>query len=138
VIPPFSLEAAPGAAWRLGVSVLVLMAACVVTAWLASGGDVAPWLTAAAFMATLPAVGLLRRPAGDLRWDGTRFRRDGAEGTLDLCLDLGPWMLLRWRPAATTWPWVAQWRAVSARGIGPGDWHALRCALHARPAGTDG
>jgi hypothetical protein len=133
VIPRFSLGPAPGAAW--GVSALVLLAAAAVVAWFAAAdGAVPAWLAVAALVAIAPALSLLRMPPLRLDWDGSRFRGDGADGVLDIGLDLGPWMLLRWRPAGTSRPWAPRWLPVSARAIGPAGWHALRCALHAPPA----
>jgi hypothetical protein len=142
VIPAFSIGAAPRAGWGTGVCTLALLAAGGCAVWLAaSGGAVPSWLAVAALVATVPALTLLRLPPTLLHWDGTRFRSDGAGGALDVAIDLGPWMLLRWRPAGTLRPWAARWLPVSVRAAGPAGWHALRCALHApppAPAANDG
>jgi len=60
----------------------------------------------------------------------------GAAGHLDLMLDGGDALLLRWRPVAgDRWTSRSQWLAVSRRGLGDAAWHGLRVALQwAQPA----
>ena len=63
-----------------------------------------------------------------LAWDGQLWLVEEQAGELALMLDIGPWMLLRWRGNERT-----LWLPVSARAAGV-HWHGLRVAAHAAPA----
>ena len=67
-----------------------------------------------------------------LDWDARRWALHspaGAaqEGELAVAIDLGPWLLLRFRPAAP--PRRARWIALQ-RAAHAAQWHALRCAVY--------
>jgi hypothetical protein len=108
--------------------------------WEPDWAPVLPSLLLAA-VAALIARRVLVAPARLFAWDGSVWRLgppqgqlggDGQTGQVALMLDLGPWMLLRFRPAAaagTRWP-RASWIAL-ARSDGAAAWPALRVALHA-------
>ena len=76
-----------------------------------------------------------------LRWTGSTWALSRGDapvsepvaGLLTVAVDLGSWMLLRFvdqSPRKRT-TWIPVWR-----GSVGGDWHALRCAVHARRALT--
>ena len=99
-----------------------------------------PALIALAVCAAVSGWYLWRPPAGRLRWDGRAWslvQASGqvrAVGQLQLQVDLGRWVLLRWRGEGeprTTW---ASLRAADAGAA----WHGLRVALaaHSRTGGA--
>jgi hypothetical protein len=70
-------------------------------------------------------------------WDGQLWQVDDARrswlretGELAVMVDLGGWMLLRFRPGSGA---KAAWFGVGRRDCGAA-WHGLRCALFAAPA----
>ncbi|HEU4458664.1 MAG TPA: hypothetical protein VFR90_06035 [Methylibium sp.] len=110
-------------------------------AWAAQRGD-APWRYVAAFIGIAVAaswmVELRMRPAARLRWDGAVWRLasprpddDGLEGEASVAIDLGDRLLLRFVPTGRR---LSRWLPLH-RNATEGDWHALRCALHARRPG---
>lgn len=109
-----AMRQVPGSAWLLAVTV----AAMVHAAWLV----VREW----------------RRGPMVLRWDGQAWSVDDGRrvqaGQARIAIDFDRWMLLRLMPGQPGQPAVAAWIPVSAGGLPPGRWHALRCALvrHAR------
>ena len=77
------------------------------------------------------AVSLWHVPAQSLRWDGRAWQLDAAAGELSVAIDLGPWMLLRFKPERRA---RASWLPVQRAGLET-QWHALRCAVYSpRPA----
>ncbi len=134
-------------AWRATVLALALAGLMVTCAWLL-GRDAIPVSTLAVGMGcsalALVWLGLSlgRVPAVDLCWDGQGWslknpllvNADPVVGDISIAIDLGAWMLLRFRPVnASRWS-LPIWLPVQRRGIEP-QWHALRCAVHApRPA----
>ena len=125
-------------AWRGAVAALVLLAGSVVLAWLWATDPAQPhhrWSSVLATLIGAAALGLGAslwriRPC-DLRWDGERWHLgdvDGEQpGELAVALDLGPWLLLRFKAHGAT-----RWLPVQRRGL-EAQWHALRCAVHATP-----
>jgi len=127
----------------------------VLLAWLATRSEPTPPLGLAAWIGALLAVpalaaSLMRVPAVTLRWDGqqwwlarlTRSSRAAAAaqieavaGEVEVALDFGAWMLLRFRPASGVHrEGSARWLPVQRRGL-ESHWHALRCAVYSpRPA----
>jgi hypothetical protein len=134
-------------AWRATVLALALAGLMVTCAWLL-GRDAIPVSTLAVGMGcsalALVWLGLSlgRVQAVDLCWDGQGWslkspllvNADPVAGDISIAIDLGAWMLLRFRPVnASRWS-LPIWLPVQRRGIEP-QWHALRCAVHApRPA----
>ena len=89
----------------------------------------------AAFAAALAAAlawRCLPRRLLALEWDGQRWTVEGAEGPVEVTMDLGRWLLLRQRLPGRRRP---RWLAVSAREAGPA-MHGLRAALYAPPRAT--
>jgi hypothetical protein len=89
------------------------------------------------------AASLWRQPAVRLRWDGSAWAAAPAAdpaaerpGRLDVAIDLGSFLLLRFVPAGETGPAAARWIPVGRAGL-EHEWHAFRCAVHspAPPAG---
>jgi len=125
------------------------LAGALLAAWAGARAEAPPWsiwstaLAAALLAAGLGAV-LARRalPPGTARlgWDGQGWRlhtapaagRPAAADPIPLAqvvatLDLGPWLLLRLRPADGG---PVRWQVAGARAAGPA-WHGLRVALAA-------
>ena len=77
--------------------------------------------------------------ATHLRWDGLAWHLgpigDAATaGELQVVLDLGPWMLLRFGATLPDARARTLWLPVQRRGL-EAEWHALRCAVYSpRPA----
>ena len=103
---------------------------------------------ALACLAVLALAKTLLRPVrGSLRWSGSDWlfvvAADAAapaaepeSGRLEVDLDFGRFMLLRWRRHALGGgSAAARWMAVDARSVS-GDWHAFRCAAYAPRAAT--
>jgi hypothetical protein len=140
--PPVEFRSAPGGAWRAALYVLVGVAVAVTIAWALAylrvpGG---PALQAAVVLAC-SAAGIVAvrqvRGAGDvgrtLLWDGQDWvlARDGEpdrRGDATLMLDLGPWMLVRFRSAGTAGGHANAWLPLAATGDAA-HWAALRGAL---------
>ena len=137
--------------WRVAVLASALSGLIVVAAWLVSQPPSTPvivrWALAFAALALLllGSSAARVRPVS-LRWDGQLWHLgtpDSAgpeprSGDLYVALDLGPWMLLRFQPAESTWRTRATWLPAQRRGL-ESHWHALRCAVYSpRPQpGTD-
>jgi hypothetical protein len=64
-----------------------------------------------------------------LRWDGQTWSADETRGRLQLMLDLGPALLLRFQAESGA---PSRWVAVTAFEAA-GAWHALRAAVYSRP-----
>jgi len=130
--PPVSLRCDGSAAWRMLHALLAAAAAASLVAWgLLHGGAQEASAGAASAVAALLAAAAgwfaARPESAELRWDGQAWWLDGAAGRVDVMMDLGPWMLLRFRPAAG----VSRWLPVP--GAGPTR-HGLRAALYSRAA----
>jgi len=136
-------------AWRAAVAVLVVASVAVLAAWaVASSHDgfgLAQGFAALVSIVVIGAgAGLWRRPALGLRWDGEAWslsdlRDPGSEvvGRLQAMIDLGSFLLLRFRPDAgqgvsTSARWIPLGRAGLER-----DWHAIRCAVHGPVAASN-
>ena len=121
------------------------MAAASVTAWALSWtGANAEVIRLAVALAAATAAALgwlvLRRradAAGLLTWDGACWQWAPAagaprQGTVQVMIDLGPWLLLRFSPGIA--PVTGVWLAIS-RHVTAGQWSAWRATLYApRPA----
>jgi len=133
--------------WRAGVGTLLAVVAAALAAWLLSRDEFTPMpvragIAVAGGVLLAVAATLLRCPGMSLRWDSRCWHLGPAAsrgdepwtGQLAVALDLGGWMLLKFRhdPAAGRCGTV--WLPVQRRGL-EGQWHALRCAVYsARPA----
>ena len=117
--------------WRAAVAALTSAGVASMVAWLigreppVSTGLMTPAAMAALLMLAL-AMSLWRVPAQSLRWDGRAWQLDAVPGELKVAIDLGPWMLLNFRPDAAA---RATWLPVQRLGL-EAQWHALRCAVY--------
>ena len=132
--------------WRAGT---LLLTACVVAAfcgWAWQWFPVDSRMTWLALAVMTLAVGLgasLWRVAPvSLKFDGSnwllwnpdRAGREPIVGDVEVCLDLGGWMLLRFVPGAKTAGVRSRWLPVQRSEVNT-RWHALRCAIYSsRPA----
>ncbi|HKX43433.1 MAG TPA: hypothetical protein VJO99_19900 [Burkholderiaceae bacterium] len=150
--------------WRCGVGALAALAITALLAWLGTRAEPLPPLELAAWAGALFGVAMLggslmRMPAVALRWDGRQWwlarvspsrgaaaEVDAMPGDIEVALDLGGWMLLRFRPQPALSPrpryrprWPighaqSTWLPVQRLGL-EAHWHALRCAVYSpRPA----
>lgn len=132
--------------WRGGT---LLLTACVVAAL---GGWAWQWFVVDSRMTWLAlavmtlgvglATSLWRVVPASLKFDGSSWLlwnpdREGGEpiaGEVEVCLDLGGWMLLRFIPAAKRTGVRSVWLPVQRSEVNT-RWHALRCAIYSsRPA----
>lgn len=130
---------------RLAAAALAVLAAASIaasTVWAFQRDDA--WGVVLVLLVGLHAIWLARsvarRPPLRLRWDGERWWLGAAAGgepwpgEVSVALDLGDWLLLRFRPEATARS-RARWLPAE-RAAMPADWHGLRCAVYSpRPAG---
>jgi len=148
--PPVEFACALGRGWRAALSLLAGLSAAVPFAWglpvaaaqwshppgcipLLQGGVVlaVAVMTSGAFWLASRRFDTDERT---LRWDGQDWvlaARDGhsdRRGDAALMLDLGPWLLVRFAPAATGRTRAAVWLALTAGGDAA-RWAALRGAL---------
>jgi len=138
--------------WRVAVAMLLMASTGSMAAFALARGESAPaaWRIAglvASLGIVLAGARLLRCPPVSLRWDGQCWRlgpgstvgEEPFAGSVDVCLDLGAWMLLRFEHDATVGRARFSWLPVQRSGM-EAHWHALRCAVYSsRPAhGPDG
>jgi hypothetical protein len=138
----FQVEFRNFSVWRVAVSAIVCAVVAALLAWWS--GDTPAFLLrsmaapAGIGLALCLAMGLWRVPAGVLAWDGGRWHFTAARGegdqpmsgTLELRLDLGVWMLVRFVcDDATCGPRVYWLPAQKGRAADP-TWHRLRCAIY--------
>jgi len=137
--PPVEIRVHRQGPWRAFVVALVILTAGSIALWLASA-EAGTAFKAALVAATLGACAAALSTTApfdlSLRWTGSSWvlsRGDAPTseplaGTLTVPIDLGSWMLLRFvgEPAHVRTTWLPV-----RRGEVEGDWHALRCAVHA-------
>ena len=129
-------------AWRVAMLVLALLAGLTVVGWLAGqealvGTRRGFAMFAAAALLLWLGVSLARVHAMELRWDGQCWAlrpmlpagTDPVVGEISVAVDVGPWMLLRFRPRDRSRWTQATWLPVQRWGMTP-QWHALRCAVY--------
>ena len=128
--PAVSVGCSRAGAWRGLLALMPALAVAALVAWVLGHLQRPVW---PALLVVLPVTALawwqIRTGAVTLAWDGQRWSADGEPGALDLMLDLGPWMLLRLRPAEPARRTI--WIPVSAADAGSA-WHALRAAVYSR------
>jgi hypothetical protein len=145
--PPFQVTLHRFGVWRGAVTALAGSGLATIAAWLAAQQQPIGLPTlSAAILAVLAIVALgrslLRTPTTHLRWDGLAWHLgpstgEPVPGDLHVAIDLGPWMLLRFIPAAPAARRRTVWLPAQRRGL-EGQWHALRCTVHSpRPAPAD-
>jgi hypothetical protein len=128
--PPVSLRCDGSAAWQLLHAFLAAAAAASVVSWVLLHGGAEPATAVAASVAVALAAGVAawhgsRRDSAELRWDGQSWSLDGAVGRVDVMMDLGPWLLLRFQTTAGAAHWLPVPDAGPVR-------HGLRAALYSR------
>ena len=135
--------------WRAAVLVTLAAALSVQLLWLTdtaalfepldSRAGRTSWIAAgAAFIVLVSGGGLWRVRPQVLRFDGVDWHCGSAAigadqpvpGRVDVCLDLGQWMLLRFVPRASS-RWARSTWLPMQRAALPDQWHGLRCALYA-------
>ena len=128
--------------WRSAVATLTLGVTALLAAWATHPGagrnlPMAWVIPASIGVALVLAVQLWRVPAVTLSCDGERWQLRMAQsefsepvaGRLEVRLDLGNWMLLRFVPEAPAAGVRSRWLPAQ-RGTSDQHWHALRCALY--------
>ncbi len=155
-MPPLEVTVRRFGWWR-GALVLLGTAGLAATLswWLALPAPRPGWsgvvAAAAVALALLPLIEVRRLRRLVLRWDGERWQvaEPGSPagavppgGRLQVALDLGDWLLLRFVPDALPSALPRQrcpgWIALQRAGLEL-HWHALRCALYSPPpAGLPG
>ncbi|RQP21644.1 hypothetical protein [Piscinibacter terrae] len=138
--------------WRGAVALLLVVCVACLLAFARAEGESAPLpvRTAAMLVAVasvLGGFGLLRCPPRSVRWDSQSWHlgpedsmgEEPWHGRIDVCLDLGGFMLLRFVNDVTDDGPRTAWLPVQRRGL-ESHWHALRCAVYSsRPTcGSDG
>ena len=142
--PAFEFDVAPARRERVALAMIGGACTAVVAAWIWSlvdatagpaGRGAMAWLALSVGATVLGGWAgwrLAPREPRTLAWrqgQWTLCRRAAApcEGTVQVKLDLGGWMLLRFRPTADS---AASWLAVSDHDAGLA-WHPLRATLFA-------
>jgi hypothetical protein len=148
--PSFTVEIRRFVAWRVVVVSIAALALASLGLWCLSGarpqavGALGALLAAsvvAAAASLLLSVGPVR-----LHWDGRDWQliplRPATHaapyvGRLDVALDLGSWMLLRFEVAGGAFRPRVRWVPVARRGL-ESAWHGLRCAVYSSRPAHDG
>ena len=133
--------------WRIAVGTVAVAAIAAMAAWaglaIADRSNDVAWIATVAsllaVMSALIATSLARVEPGTLAcidggWTFTCRRRgvDCVEsGALTVAVDLGSFLLLTLTRADGSRRAARRWLPVQRRGL-EADWHALRCAVHAR------
>ena len=135
-------------AWHGAVAALTACVVLTLLLWYLGRPESFPlWGAVMLGLTAVAALGLgaslLHHRVVDLRWDGVQWHlRDAGStvgehraGTLSVMVDLGAWMLLRFRAdRAGVRGAASSWLPAQRRGLEP-QWHALRCAVYSpRPA----
>ena len=139
--PAVSVRSSGAGLWRCLNVLLPALAIAAVGAWLLAHAQRAAWPAVLLIPAVAVPLWLWVKPqAFAFCWDGQRWLSLGhddleGEGCVDVMLDLGPWLLLRWRPSVGRRP---RWVSVPSREALP-NLHALRAAVYCRrPEPTPG
>jgi hypothetical protein len=144
--PPCTITVARFATWRVAVAAVACAALASLAGWLlGSPFGESGWVRAGVAVAALAIVGLAtslwrQRPVR-LRWDGFAWTIAAAAGAglelpgrLEVAIDLGSFLLLRFLPAPGAGFAAVRWIPVGRAGL-EGDWHAFRCAVHSPAPG---
>ncbi len=153
--PAFQCVLKRSGVWRAAIAAVAGVGVAVLLIWLATRSEPVPIFGLAAWAGAMLAVpvlaaSLMRVPVVTLRWDGQQWwlarlarssraaaaaQIDAIAGEIDVSLDFGGWMLLRFRPiSAARRERASRWLPVQRRGL-EAYWHALRCAVYSpRPA----
>jgi len=149
--PPVRMSLSADSRWHAFIVICMSAAAANLAAWIGSQVSQSPTAGSvpalvSAILAGSSAWILLRRsnPGGVLTWDGAVWfwargkvqaaPSDPLSGDVRVVIDLGTWMLVRFRPTAP--PRRVVWLPVSRRYAGA-LWPAWRAVLFSRPAVAD-
>lgn len=141
-IAPLEVRVQRFGVWRMSVIGLTLAACAALAAWwsaqpLPRASSLSTGVAAGMVAVLAAMLGLVRQRPLTLRWDGQcwHLARDGevaAPGRLELAIDLGAWLLLRFVPGVmppkSGWQ-RSCWIALQRRGL-ESQWHALRVTLY--------
>ena len=140
--PAVSVRSSGDGLWRLFGVLMPAVAGSTLGAWALAHAQLPVWPALFLIpMTSLPLWRLVKPQPFEFRWDGQRWLALGTgtldeEGSVDVMLDLGPWLLVRWRPVAAGHR--RRWVSLSAAQALP-DLHALRAAVYCRrPEPTPG
>jgi hypothetical protein len=135
--PAVRITAVPSPVSQRLVALLASSVAAVLSWWAGGWLGWSTWAAAAvtaaaALLACLGTGAALSRLPVTLDWNGRQWTwlsppalAEGGE--IGVAMDLGPWLLLRFRP--TLAPRRPRWIALQRAGLET-HWHALRCALY--------
>ncbi|MEP7301993.1 MAG: hypothetical protein ABI699_10730 [Caldimonas sp.] len=135
-------EAWRGAIFLVAAASLASLAVWLATSALSDGAWTRAAIAMAAAVVVALSVSLLRRPALVLRWNGFEWSVQAAgpgapppaSGQMEVALDLGSFLLLRFVAQAGANRAAPRWIPVGRRGL-EREWHAFRCAVYSpRPA----
>jgi hypothetical protein len=128
--PPVRVSLGRSAGWTTIVCLCTGFAVANIAAWvlLRNEAPVVVALILGLFAAVLTVWRMQRsQTPSDLVWNGSQWQWQGLAGEVQVALDLGLWMLLRFDPLVGRRCWIP---ASRASAFGP--WAALRAALYAR------
>jgi hypothetical protein len=135
--PPVSVTCEGGPLWAGFQAGLPALAGAALATWLVTWAELPPAAGAGLVLLASAAAGLagwqwLRLRSAPLAWDGACWSAGLPAdcGQVEIMVDLGAWLLLRFRPESAAAP--VRWLAVSGKGAG-GALHGLRVALHGSP-----
>jgi hypothetical protein len=140
--PAFQISLHHFGVWRFAIYSLAILSGMIFGVWLCLHEALPQSLTlgVALLVAGLMWLGvrtlLHNRPLG-LRWDGQAWYLGElpaavelwAPGRMQVTLDLGFWMLLRFTPSVWAPNSISRWLPVQRLGIET-HWHGLRCSLY--------
>jgi len=140
----FQLTVSRFGAWRGGLAMSGLLVwSCAIAWWTTTDRSLSSaacgFLLLACVAATASLMSLARLPVFVLRWDGGQWHLGWATGepsagSLQVAIDGGHWLLLKFVPDRKVHRWPAsRWLPVQRPGL-EHDWHRLRSTLFtARP-----
>ena len=142
--PAGRITALPSPVSQRLVALLASSIAAVLSWWAGGWLDWSAWaaaavMAAAALLAWIGAGAALSRLPVTLDWNGRQWTwlslpAVAEGGEIGVAMDLGPWLLLRFRP--TLAPRRSRWIALQRGGLET-HWHALRCALYSPPPAAE-
>jgi hypothetical protein len=128
--PAVSVQAGRSPGWLFFQSAVTALAVTALAAWVLAHLQQPAWpALALGPLAAALAWRVFRRPPVALLWNGLVWSADGQNGTLEVMIDLGGWLLLRLRPDDASGR--ALWMPVSRGDAGP-SFHGLRAAVYCR------
>jgi hypothetical protein len=149
-LPEVQVTIRDDSVWRAGVLLLTACVIGVLCAWAADSSRARNLGTTWLALSLVPAaaclgmslwrafpVALKFTGSTWLVWRADRAHEAPIQGDVQVSLDLGAWMLLRFIPVAQAKGARSRWLPVHSSSLAP-QWHALRCALYSsRPAAGD-